>query len=252
MSSEAWFESWFDEDYLRLYEHRDEEEAELAVRNALLAAPELGTGPVLDLACGTGRHLEALRRRNPLAFGLDLSSTLLSRAGEGLRPWLLRGDMRRLPVKAASLSGLTLWFTPFGYFDDAGNRSTIQAIAGRLRPGGVFLLDYLNPAKVRADLVPAERLDQGGLEVDIQRSIEGNRIVKRMVIRVPGGGPTREVHESVRLYELEEILGMASDSRLRLRSAAGSYAGDPFGPGSPRWIGIFELMPQWSPALEPS
>jgi SAM-dependent methyltransferase len=107
-----WFEEWFDEDYALLYAHRDAEEARLAVRRALRVAPELREGPVLDLGCGSGRHLEILRRANPRALGMDLSRALLRMAPTALRPWLLRGDMRSLPLKEGTLSGICLWFTP--------------------------------------------------------------------------------------------------------------------------------------------
>lgn len=234
----AWFESWFDEDYLRLYAHRDQDEAERAVATALEAAPELAEGPVLDLACGSGRHLAVLRRRNPRAFGLDLSPALLARADPALRPWLLRGDMRRLPVRPGTLAGLCMWFTPFGYFDDAANGALLEAISGRLRPGGVLWLDYLNPEALRAGLVPRETLSRDGLTADIARSLEGDRVVKRITLHRPGA-PPREVVESVRVYEPRELTAMAAAHGLALRAELGSYGGGPFRGGSPRWIGVF-------------
>jgi SAM-dependent methyltransferase len=234
----AWFESWFDEDYLSLYAHRDRDEAELAVDTALRLAPELGRGPVLDLACGTGRHLAALRRRNPEAFGLDLSPSLLAQADPALRPCLLRGDMRRLPVRPRSLAGLCMWFTPFGYFGDAENSALLGGIAACLRAGGVLWLDYLNAVTVRAGLAGSESLERDGLRAEIARTLEGNRIVKRIRIHRPGE-PAREALESVRLYEPAEIRAMAAASGLDLKAELGTYEGRPFEEASPRWIGIF-------------
>jgi trans-aconitate methyltransferase len=51
-----WFESWFGEDYVALYPHRNEAEAERVV--ALIAdnVRDRDVGLVLDLACGPGRH----------------------------------------------------------------------------------------------------------------------------------------------------------------------------------------------------
>ena len=63
-----WFEEWFDGDYAELYAHRDTTEARRAVELALRVAPELAEGPVLDLGCGSGRHLEVLRGVNPLSL----------------------------------------------------------------------------------------------------------------------------------------------------------------------------------------
>jgi len=235
-----WFKEWFDADYTALYAHRNEHEAEDAIRTALAAAPELGRGPVLDLACGTGRHLGPLRRRNPEAFGLDLSAHQLKEAPPELRPWLLRGDMRRLPVRAASLSGITLWFTPFGYFSDQANRALLGRLAELLVPGGVLLVDFLNAAHLAKHLVEEDTSERGGLRAHSRRAIEGDRIVKRMTLTRLDSGATREVVESIRLYAPAELRSMAATAGLDCCTELGGYDGSAFQPvQSPRWIGIF-------------
>ncbi len=237
---DEWFRDWFDADYAALYAHRDDEEAERAVGTALAVAPSLGSGPVLDLGCGTGRHLVALRRRNPSAFGLDLSRTLLGEATSALRPWLLRGDMRRLPIKPGRLSGITLWFTPFGYFPDEANRELICRLSALLRPGGSLILDFLNAEHLARTLVSEDTCEQGDLRVHSLRAIEGDRIVKRMTVLRMNEGTTREVVESVRLYAPRELRDMASKAGLQCHAELGDYGGSAFESGeSPRWIGIF-------------
>jgi SAM-dependent methyltransferase len=238
-----WFEAWFDDDYALLYAHRDADEARLAVGRALREAPELGQGPVLDLGCGAGRHLEILRQTNPLAFGMDLSPALLRLAPAGLRPWLLRGDMRRIPVRSEALSGICLWFTPFGYFSDAQNRALMLDLGRLLRPGGVLVMDYLNAGLVARSLVPEDTLERAGMRVLSRRAIEGDRIVKRMTLTHLATGETREAMESVRLYPPAALQEMAAPAGLRLRSVMGTYAGEAFDEDSPRWIGIFGKGP---------
>jgi SAM-dependent methyltransferase len=239
-----WFKDWFDRDYAAIYAARGPEEAETAVAMALKAAPQLAAGPVLDLACGSGRHLEALRRTNPLAFGLDLSRDLLAMAPEALRPWLLRGDMRALPIRPGSLSGVCLWFTPFGYFSDEGNRGLLRELRDKLRPGGALILDYLNAAHVKAHLVREDETQHHGLRVVSRRSVEGHRLVKRMALTRLDTGATRHVTESVRLYEPAELRAMAAACGFRLVREAGGYDGAPFEPGaSQRWIGFLEADP---------
>ncbi len=236
---DEWFRDWFDADYATLYGHRDAAEAERAISTALEAAPELRSGPVLDLACGTGRHLVALRKHNPLAFGLDLSAHLLGEAPEALRPWLLRGDMRHLPVKEESLTGITLWFTPFGYFSDASNRALLLQLAALLRPGGILLLDFLNKAHLERTLIPKDVIERGGLRAHSRRTLEGDRIVKRMTLTHLDSQETREVMESVRVYSPRELREMTSEVGLVCERELGTYGGGPFRPeDSPRWIGI--------------
>lgn len=234
-----WFEAWFDEDYALLYAHRDAAEARQAVALALAVAPGLAQGPVLDLGCGAGRHLGVLRHTNPLAFGMDLSRALLKLAPEDLRPWLVRGDMRALPLRTGSLAGVCLWFTPFGYFSDSENQALLANLGACLRPGGVLVLDYLNADLVTRTLVPEDTVERAGIRVLSRRSLEGDRLVKRMTLTRLASGETREALESVRLYRPEAIAAMAAPAGLRLRHVAGSYAGEGFQAGSPRWIGVF-------------
>jgi len=239
---DEWFLDWFDEDYATLYAHRDKEEAGVAVRTALEAAPVLASGPVLDLGCGSGRHLMEMRKANPLAFGLDLSKHLLQLSPKVLRGWLLRGDMRHLPIRPGTLAGVCLWFTPFGYFSDEENQRLLCAIRRLLRPKGVLLLDFLNAVHLRESLVEEDVVEHSGLLVRSHRAIEGNRLVKRMRIERTETGFTREVVESVRLYEPSDLREMAQKCGLTPIRELGNYDGSPFRDTvSPRWIGLFSL-----------
>ena len=74
-----WFEQWFGEEYLRLYPHRDDEDARQAVALVESVVPLPGT-LVLDLACGPGRHAAQLIARRARVVGLDLSMALLRAA----------------------------------------------------------------------------------------------------------------------------------------------------------------------------
>jgi SAM-dependent methyltransferase len=234
-----WFKDWFDKDYAAIYGHRDGLEAEAAVAMALARAPQLAAGPVLDLGCGSGRHLEVLRRSNPLAFGLDLSRDLLAMAPAHLRPWLLRGDMRQLPLRPSSLAAICMWFTPFGYFSDQQNRALFQRLQDLLRPGGVLVLDYLNAAFVRAHLVAEDEALHGSIRVKSRRTLEGDRLVKRMTLTHLETGRIRQAEESLRLYDPQDLRALATACGLELQGEAGDYQGNPFDPElSSRWIGF--------------
>src|SRR6185436_9188523 len=56
----TWYAEWFGEAYLELYAHRDEDEAR---RQVAFFQRECGAiaQPVLDLACGMGRHMQELQ-----------------------------------------------------------------------------------------------------------------------------------------------------------------------------------------------
>src|SRR5207248_37597 len=65
-----WWESWFGEEYLDLYPHRDLESARREVQFALAHLPGSPT-PLLDLCCGSGRHAVPFADAGFPPVGLD-------------------------------------------------------------------------------------------------------------------------------------------------------------------------------------
>ena len=59
-----WFEDWFEsEEYLKVYRHRNSEEAEILVSFILSEINLPAKAKVLDLGCGAGRHALLLAKR---------------------------------------------------------------------------------------------------------------------------------------------------------------------------------------------
>src|SRR5437764_3462533 len=112
----TWYQEWFGEAYLELYSHRDENEARQQVAFFRAEVGEIA-GPILDLACGSGRHIQELKALGYRALGCDLSYTLLRTGVAEYGPMpLARADMRQLPFCNGSFAGLVNFFTSFGYF----------------------------------------------------------------------------------------------------------------------------------------
>jgi SAM-dependent methyltransferase len=159
MAAMAWYREWFGEEYLGLYSHRDEQEAEAHVDFVERRLGRPAPRAVLDLASGAGRHTAALRRRGYRALGVDLSLTLLAHA-RGLPR--VAGDMRCLPFAAGSFGWVLNFFTSFGYFEkEAENLQVLEQICRALAPRGQFLIDLMNRAYTLRHLQPHEvqRLD---------------------------------------------------------------------------------------------
>jgi hypothetical protein len=132
-----------------------------------------------------------------------------------------------------------MWFTPFGYFSDEENRALLRRLRGLLRPGGVLVLDYLNAPFVRAHLVAEDVARRGAIQVNSRRTLEGDRLVKRMTVTDLQTGRTRPALESLRLYEPAELRALAADSGLALTREVGDYQASPFSESrSARWIGF--------------
>jgi SAM-dependent methyltransferase len=229
-----WFEEWFGEDYLRLYPHRDDADAERAVA---LICRTVGLQPgwrVLDVACGAGRHAKAFVSAGARCFGLDLSATLLRLARQVTDAPLIRADMRWLPIRPASMDLTVNLFTSFGYFDrDAEHTATLEEMVSTLRPGGWFVIDFLNPAVVRRQLVPEETLDFSGERVQVTRSVSPDGRYVRKSIRAANG---RHYRERVRLFEPHQISGMLEAAGVEVRYRFGGYDAAPLAPDAARTI----------------
>lgn len=70
------------------------------------AAAALTGAPVLDAGCGHGRDCRLLAQRGIEGVGLDLSSSMLEAARQMSGAPLVRGDVRSLPYRSASLGGV--------------------------------------------------------------------------------------------------------------------------------------------------
>jgi len=235
-----WFRSWFGEDYLSLYPHRDAEEAKEAVDLLHDVGDFQQDARVLDLACGGGRHLIELSRRGYRAVGLDLSIPMLRTALlTAPKADLVRGDMRAIPFASRTFDLVTSFFTSFGYFsEEYDDVRVLREVRRVLKPGGGYLLDFLNAQRVRDNLGSDDVREVDGRTVRQQRSIvEDGRIVeKRITIEPAPGVPGRVFVERVRLYEPEELDEMLFAAKLEPAGRFGSYHGDEFGPDAPRYI----------------
>lgn len=233
-----WFREWFGEEYLALYPHRDEAEAAQAVRLFLETVPP-GDALVLDLACGAGRHVRELNRAGVRAIGLDLSAVLLreARKGDAGLP-IVQGDMRELPFADSSFGGLTSFFTSFGYFRTTEeDRVVIGQIRRTLSAGGTFMLDFFNARRVREHLVARDVRRLGDRQVTQTRTIEGDMVVKRIVIEpTDSSEAARTFEERVRLYEPGQLESMLREQDLITQVRFGDYSGSAFTEESDRLI----------------
>ena len=229
----TWYQEWFGEEYLELYAHRDEHEAR---RQVAFFIEQFGgvRGPVLDLACGMGRHVTELLASGYRVVGCDLSFTMLQagRQEYGGMP-VARADMRQLPFFTGSFAALVNFFTSFGYFaTEEENEQVVDEMARVLEPGAVFLFDYLNVERELRKMVQRETLETPMGEVRIERWFDSSdrSINKRITI-----GQKRYL-ERVRGYELSEISNMFAACKLSIRTVFGDFDGSPFAATSPRLI----------------
>ncbi|HVO70120.1 MAG TPA: class I SAM-dependent methyltransferase [Aggregatilineaceae bacterium] len=102
---------------------------------------------LLDVPCGGGRLAIELATRRHRVAGVDIEPFLLQEARRAAQErqveaafTAVQRDMRDLPW-TAEFDGAYCFWESFGYFDDAGNRAFLEAVASALKPSSRFVFD---------------------------------------------------------------------------------------------------------------
>jgi SAM-dependent methyltransferase len=115
-------------------------------------------------------------------------------------------------------------FTSFGYFEkDEEQVKVLREIYRLLKPGGKFVIDFLNPAYVIRHLVPHSSREDGETLIDESRRIEDGYVKKDIILTTKNDSAPRQYHERVKLYSLEEFREMIEEAGLQLEAVHGSY-----------------------------
>jgi SAM-dependent methyltransferase len=172
----------------------------------------LGVEPsasLLDVPCGDGRIALELAARGYRMTGVDITLPLLAAAQDKARALKLpitfeRRDMRDLPWEG-EFDGAFCYWESFGYFDDAGNRAFVEAVARSLKPGARFVVDthiletllpriHLRDWSTVGDMIVLEARDYDHIEGRVHRHwtfIREGKIEQRTV--------------AIRLYAYREL-----------------------------------------------
>jgi 2-polyprenyl-3-methyl-5-hydroxy-6-metoxy-1,4-benzoquinol methylase len=127
MKSKEWFEAWFDTSYYHsLYKNRDEIEAKKFIENLVHFLKLKNGQPVLDLACGKGRHSITLNELGLNVLGVDLSKNSIESAKNSENE-TLKFDIHDMRENLSSNSFDVVFnlFTSFGYFDNLTDNSKV-------------------------------------------------------------------------------------------------------------------------------
>lgn len=223
-SESNWFKVWFDSKYYPiLYRNRNNNEAS-AFLSALLRTIDLPVGSqVLDLACGRGRHSVWLSERGFDVLGVDLSNKSIEDAkkmeNEDLH-FAVR-DMRD-SHGSETFDAVFNLFTSFGYFDiKADNELVLSRVYQALKPGGYFILDYLNAHQVVTNLVHSEKKTVDDVVFSIERDTVDNQIVK--TIEVEDGGEVSRYQERVTAFTEADFEQMFASTGFKVLAKYGDY-----------------------------
>ncbi len=240
MKSE-WFKEWFNTDeYLTVYQHRNEQDAERHIDLILKNITLPRSSKIIDMACGAGRHAVILARKGFEVTGVDLSEKLISiarsiSAKENLNVKFILSDIRNFLSEDKFDLVLNL-FTSFGYFEsDEENFAVLKKAYDLLNDKGFFILDFFNSEFLVKNLVKysSDKISSG--EIIQERKILNNRVIKK--ITIVKSEQANEYEESVKIYSHNDLSQVLKKIGFDIYKTFGDFDGTEFNSStSPRVI----------------
>lgn len=185
---------------------------------------------VLELGCGYGRIANRLAEKGARVTGLDLSPILLKKAESdaaerGVDVEYVLGDMRSIRWRN-HFDAVFLWYTTFGYFDDADNERVLCEAASSLQKGGRLLIDHVNRFALLRRESPICYVWQynDDLRIDIMSNdvLADRRNCERIIVR---NGNVRRTQLSFRQYGFSEYVRMLRSAGFDTVEAFGQEGG---------------------------
>jgi len=238
------FEETFNaEEYLYFYrdfltQERLKKEINFLVKYAELNQPL----EILDLACGHGRHANALAQLGHKVTGIDITDGFLKLAKKeaaqlNVDVKFIHRDMREIDYVNAFERVFAL-FTAIGYFDDEQNEKVFRNIFNALKPNGIFCFDSHNRDTFMTYYLPSSVVErEGNFMIDERKfdSILGHSVTKRTVIYHQS---MKSFQFSVRFYNPTEIIKLFKQIGFSGVEFYENWEGEPLGQGAKRMVVI--------------
>jgi SAM-dependent methyltransferase len=218
-------------------------------------------GPILELGCGTGRLLAPIARSwvgldaspDRRLIGIDRSVPMLTRARRRLaripaavRPLLLRGDVRMLPVRPKKLGAVVAAYGLLqSLINDADLDATLTAAATALRRGGLFGIDLVPDLAVWEEYerrIPIRGRLSPGATLTLVESVRQDRrkgltiFDEQYVVRRGRQVRTHAFQLTFRTLPMARILASIEQAGFVVDHVYGSYTGEVWHPDADVWL----------------
>ena len=207
--------------YDALYGFKNYDEAVARLR-ALIAERLPDARTLLDVACGTGKHLERLRCSLEVE-GLDVNPELLE---------IARGRCPGVPLHQADMIGfdlgrtfdvVTCLFSSIAYVRTADNlRHAIATMARHVYPGGLLLVEpFFSPERFWTGTITANFVDEPDLKIAWMYTSNADGPLTVLDIHYLVGTP-----EGVEHFTERHALGLFTDAEYHEAFAAAGLTVD--------------------------
>ena len=159
-----------------------------------------GARRLLDIGCGSGRHLVTLAQRGLQVHGIDVSPEMVAYVQEQIRTARLSatvavGDLRRLALEGAYDAAFCFMDTFRFLLTNAEILAHLRAVAEHLTPGGLYLTDFWVP----------RRWEAIGSEVHQWEQAEGGRTVRVFYLQHPDSvDPVAQTFDDELVFEVKD------------------------------------------------
>ncbi len=217
-----------------------------------LAEAKRARGPVLELACGTGRLTIPLKKKGVDITGLDYAAPMLERArakaaASGVKIDFKSGDARKFSLGRK----FKLVFIAFNSMQHFGRREELEgffrSVKAHLVPGGRFVFDVFSPdprylTRDPEEMLPVAYYDApaGGGKVLVNETYSYDKTaqVSRIVwhYRSEKTGKTVKKSLNLRCFFPEELQALLHYNGFRVLRRYGNFKRKPFGESSMKQV----------------
>jgi ubiquinone/menaquinone biosynthesis C-methylase UbiE len=199
---------------------------------------------VLDVACGTGRHLIPLSQQGYDMVGLDVSSNLLRIAKQrDKQAQVIKGDMRCLPFNAQVFTAAISMDNSFGYLPtERDDSQSLIEIRRALKQDGELIIDVFNRKNLSAKYVGKKQNSKWREYPSFfflqkrKMSPNGDNLCDLWTISDKTKGQIWVFKHTSRLYRFNELKALIEKASFKVNEVYGDYEGKKFTINSTRLI----------------
>lgn len=224
-----WFNSPF---HHKLYSESDEKEAEAFIHRLVTHLRIEPGSRTLDAACGRGREARMIVAKGFDTTAVDISPLNIEYAKQFTRDGI-GGETDHLHFFVHDIR-LPFWgnyfdcafnlFTRFGFFRTRReHEAAIRTIAQSLKPGGLFVIDYLNVHYTEEHMLPGTTRRLNGTTYDIEKWDDESYFYKTIKVSDPSLNEPSTFTEKIAKFTLGDFTDMLSYQDMQVQEVFGDY-----------------------------
>lgn len=216
-------------------------------------------GPILELACGTGRVSIPLAHEGFAVSGIDASDSMLAQARSksaqaGVAVEWIKGDIRNFDLGKRFPLIIFPFNTIVALHDLEDLEACLVCVKRHLTPRGKFAIDVFNPDLRFLLRDPEKRYphsefpdpDGAGTIVLTETNVyDSARQINQVKLFFKFPGQTEEVveHLNIRVYFPQELDGLLKYNGFAIEDKFGNYDESPFVSSSPKQLIVCSRKP---------